>query len=148
MTLDDFTAVAATRIPTPGELVGFVRGQGWTVTLSGGSAKMSGVPEADRPLARALAGVLTREPFRSGVLRELLAAPVRESPPPDRLEQALAALERKAGEVKAPAVGREPLPTPETCPGCAATVYLPGPEIAAACPHPPERACPYFRLSR
>ncbi len=37
---------------------------------------------------------------------------------------------------------------PEVCRTCQAAVYLPGPEIAAVCPHPPEVHCPYFRLNR
>jgi len=144
MTIDDFDSVLADRIPQPAELVGFVRGLGWEISLAGDSAKLARVPPGDVPVALATAAVLRREPYRTGVLELLRAEPVRESPPPDRLELVLAGLERRAGERAAPAANREP--APEVCHTCRATVFLPGPSVASVCPHPPTKPCPYFRL--
>lgn len=146
MTLEEFAAAVEARVPTAAELVGFVRGRGWEIGLAGETPRLNGVPAADRPVAVATAAVLGREPYRSGVLELLRAEPVRESPPPDRMERVLARLEQLAGEVRAPAVGRGP--EPEVCRTCRATVFLPGPEVAATCPHPPHLPCPYFRLGR
>lgn len=67
MTLDEFAAVAATRIPTPAEFVAFVRGQGWRITtLDDGRASLWASPVNE--LARRTARMLSREPWRTGVL--------------------------------------------------------------------------------
>lgn len=145
MTLDEFAAVSERRIPTPKEFIGFVRGQGWDFRIDGDRACITRVKTPDVPVAQATAAMLRREPYRTNVLRELLAEPPRESPPSARQMDAVYALERLAGEASAPAVERHPTPDPETCGACRATVYLPGPEIAAVC----ERmGCPYWRRIR
>ena len=141
MTLDEFAAVSQTRIPTPKEFIGFVRGQGWAFKVDGEKAWLYRVPPDDMPVAQATAAMLKREPYRTNVLRELLAEPVRESPPEGRQAEVV----RLAGEAAAPARETLPCVTPEVCHGCRATIYLPGPEIAAVCDKTP---CPYFRLKR
>lgn len=139
MTIDEFAEVMEDRIPTPREFVAFVRGQGWAFKVDGEKAFIRA--RAGDDLAVSTAKMLGREPYRSNVLALLRAEPVSDSPPDRRQEEVV----RLAGEAAAPARETLPCVTPEVCHGCRATVYLPGPEIAAVCDKTP---CPYFRLKR
>lgn len=66
MTLEEFSLVIATRIPTPAEFVGFVEGMGWRITTDGAKASLR-ASKGDR-LAIGLARMLGREPYRTAVL--------------------------------------------------------------------------------
>lgn len=69
MTLEEFSAITRVRVPTPSELVEFAAGMGWRIQArADGTAAL----KADRtdPLAVSLAKMLSREPYRSGVLAE------------------------------------------------------------------------------
>ena len=82
MTLAEFRAVTADRIPSPAEFVAFADGQGWRFGTAGGKPVL--YARRDDPLAVAFARMLSREPYRTNVLAILDArgaAPVRNSNP-------------------------------------------------------------------
>lgn len=66
MTLDEFAAVTAKRVPTAEELVAFVRGQGWRLA-PGPNASVALLGGEGDPLADKVAQLLGREPYRSEV---------------------------------------------------------------------------------
>jgi hypothetical protein len=72
MTLDQFAAITAERIPTPPEFVAFATEQGWTFSVDGERASLR-VPDGADPMARAFAKMLSREPYRTNVLDALNA---------------------------------------------------------------------------
>lgn len=88
MTIEEFAEVTTHRIPTPGEFVAFAEGQRWQFLVSPTSAALK-VPDRTDPLALAFAKMLSREPYRTNVLK-LLAdrrasgtlAPEAEKVPP------------------------------------------------------------------
>lgn len=67
MTLEEFSRVITTRIPTPAEFVAFVEGMGWRIETNGGD-RASLRASASDPLAVGLARMLGREPYRTNVL--------------------------------------------------------------------------------
>lgn len=65
--LDDFAAAAGRRVPTPAEFAAFVKAMGWRIVArADGTAALRGC--ASDPLAKPLARMLSREPYRTGVL--------------------------------------------------------------------------------
>lgn len=83
MTLEEFVAVAGRRILTPPEFVAFAAAQQWRFDANGPTAALL-VPNGQDPLARQFAKMLSREPYRTNVLKYLaeLDAP-RPAPPPE-----------------------------------------------------------------
>lgn len=75
LTLEQVCEIARARVPTAEELVGFARGQGWEVVARGDGRLALRVPDAGDPLARALARLLGREPYRTRVLRLVTGGP-------------------------------------------------------------------------
>lgn len=128
MTLDQFTAIAQTRIPTPQEFVSFAEGQAWSiVTKQNGQAALR-VPDQSDPLARALAKMMSREPYRTNVL------------------QVIRANERQPGKVELPVEEEATV-----CPQCNGTWYCPRQEIAdlVQSPHWCARPrCPFRTTTR
>jgi hypothetical protein len=68
MTLEQFTALTRTRIPTPEEFLSFVNSQRWEIRLKDGRPALR-VPDRSDPVAVALARMLAREPYRTNVLK-------------------------------------------------------------------------------
>lgn len=68
MTLEEFAAITAERIPTPEEFVAFAEGQKWGFKVNGKAALLA---NPNDPLAVATARMLGREPYRSNVLEFL-----------------------------------------------------------------------------
>lgn len=115
MTLDDFTAITAQRIPTPAEFVAFVESQGWRINLSGDGERAGlRVPNRQDPLANALADVLKREPYRTNVLAEVRQRAEYDPPNESRPDTVVT-------DPNPPA----PRPTagPTVCPTCDADIY-------------------------
>lgn len=82
MKLDAFVAILETRIPTPQEFVAFAHAQGWKFTVSGTNAGLV-VPDRTDPFALSFAKTLSREPYRTNVLKHLaLLAPAEPEPVP------------------------------------------------------------------
>jgi hypothetical protein len=69
MMLEQFAGLARERIPTPAEFVEFVAGLGWRIDVRGDAAALR-VPDRNDALALAMARMLSREPYRTGVLLE------------------------------------------------------------------------------
>lgn len=69
MTLEEFSTVTRTRIPTPQEFVDFVQGQGWKINHQDGRASLR-APRSDA-VAVMTAKMLSREPYRTNVLAEV-----------------------------------------------------------------------------
>ena len=68
MDLQTFGRIVRERIPSPTEFVAVVKGQGWQIAKKAdGSAALVVKDKADQ-LARALARMLSREPYRTNVL--------------------------------------------------------------------------------
>lgn len=67
MTLDQFTQIAAQRVPTPQEFLSFVEGMGWRIGRKEDGRPALKAPPAD-PVAQRLARMLGREPYRTEVL--------------------------------------------------------------------------------
>jgi len=70
VTLNEFTDIAAERIPTAGEMIAFARGMGWKILDNGERAALK-VPDVKDPVAVKFARLLSREPYRTNVLTEL-----------------------------------------------------------------------------
>ena len=87
MSLDDFVTISDTRIPTPAEFVRFVEGQGWLIRVTPDGRAALGVKDKTDPVAIATAKMLSREPWRSEVIR-VVAPPNKSSatdtPPPPK----------------------------------------------------------------
>lgn len=86
MNLDQFCQVARSRILTPEEFLSFIEAQGWRVELCEGGGAFLRDTKGD-PLARALARMLAREPYRTNVLK-LAAEKWRRDEPPGLREEA------------------------------------------------------------
>jgi len=97
VTLEQFKEVAKARVPSPAELVALVGGLGWRVDVEGGRAALR-VPDATDRLAVALARMLGREPYRTGVLAEAQRRWRGTPLPPVDTDDAAAALSPPAGE--------------------------------------------------
>jgi hypothetical protein len=69
MTLDEFATITSTRIPTPLEFLEFADGQNWTITETGENRAALRVTDRTDPMAQALAKMLSREPYRTEVLK-------------------------------------------------------------------------------
>jgi hypothetical protein len=96
MTLNEFSDIAAQRIPTPREFVEFAECQRWRFKVGDGRAAL--VARKDDPLALAFAKMLSREPYRTNVLKILA--------------------ERGAQLDRTPEPNGEPDPEPESCRQC------------------------------
>lgn len=81
MTLNEFSAVIRERIPTPAEFVSVVDGQGWKIVVQADGRASLRVPSAKDRLAQALARMLSREPYRTNVLRFMASG--KQEPEPD-----------------------------------------------------------------
>jgi hypothetical protein len=74
--------VAGNIIPTPAEFLAIVRGLGWRVKVGGDRSAALAAPSTD-PLARKLARMLSREPYRTNVLAVIGdGGPWAAEPPP------------------------------------------------------------------
>lgn len=90
VSLEVFYALTRTRIPTALEFLAFVEAQGWRVRVGENGRAALQVPDRHCPLARSVARMLAREPYRSNVLALVMqrwrqkftpqpaAAPVRQ----------------------------------------------------------------------
>lgn len=82
MTVEEFATITTARIPTPAEFLSFVNGQGWKVVTSGTGAALRVADKTD-PLARALAKMLSREPYRTNVLKLVTEGPPEQEVRPE-----------------------------------------------------------------
>ncbi len=122
MTIEQFAETTVHRIPTPAEFVAFAEGQRWQFKVNGPTAALLVTDRTD-PLAHAFAKMLSREPYRTNVLK-LLA-------------------ERHAAGDLAPEAVKAPAPEPASailtlpkCPKCSRPV-----DIKRRCYHCHDRAC-------
>lgn len=86
MTLNEFGAIVKQRIPTPEEFVAVVNGQKWRIAIQEGGKASLIVPDSKDRLAIAFARMLSREPYRTNVLRvvlEMLTASTVDVPKPN-----------------------------------------------------------------
>lgn len=114
MTLDKFSEISATRIPTPEEFIAFAESQDWRIVVMDDNRAALKVKNKNDELAQAFARMMAREPYRTNVLNV-----VREND-------------------KQPAkVVTEVEPEPTVCTECKATWYAPIEEIweAVQSPH-------------
>ena len=80
MTVHDFWEICKTRIPTPVEFVDFIESQGWKVILrDDGSAALRA--DAGKEICKRLARMMSREPYRSGVIETVKARGGKPVPP-------------------------------------------------------------------
>lgn len=86
MTLTEFGAVVRQRIPTPAEFVAVVRGQKWSIEKYPDGRAAIRADKKD-PLAVALAKMLSREPYRTNVLKIVDdGPPAAKKPEPKKVE--------------------------------------------------------------
>ncbi len=87
MTINEFSAITEQRIPTPAELVEFAESQRWSFQVTKESAAL--LANKRDPLVIAFARMLSREPYRTNVLKLLanrgLAAEDSPQPKPKPL---------------------------------------------------------------
>ncbi len=117
MTLEQFAAVTAARIPTAPEMVSFAHAQKWRFDVTDGRAVLHADPSD--PLVLAFAKMLSREPYRTNVLAHLAgmgAAHLAKSAPP----------EPAPAETEDESAGTH-------CDTCSATVYTTSPEVQRMC---------------
>lgn len=69
MTIDAFSAIMQTRIPTPQEFIAFAVNQGWKFNVNGEKASL--LADRNDPMAVAFARMLGRQPYRTNVLLAL-----------------------------------------------------------------------------
>ena len=120
MSIDDFLAATAERMPTAAELVGLCRSLGWRL----GKGVIAGAATGD-PLAKAVANFVRREPWRSEVLTLVAESPDPKPPAP-------LPADRAAGLTAA---------DPHNCRECRALVLAVPDEVTGAfCESP---TCPY-----
>ncbi len=79
MTLEEFSEITKTRIPTPAEFIAFAKGQQWSFVLTADGKPALKAPPQD-PLVLAFAKMLSREPYRTNVLA-LIALPLPQVAP-------------------------------------------------------------------
>ena len=82
MTIEQFFAVIATRIPTPAEFVAFAESH-WRIGLKPDGTGVLGGDKND-PLIQAFARMLSREPYRTNVVALLKAHGPKEDRPAAR----------------------------------------------------------------
>ncbi len=83
MTLDEFRTLIELRIPTPQEFVSFAEGQGWQFVVNGEKAGL--LADKNDPMALKFAKMLSREPYRTNVLK-FLAERTEPEPQPVAVE--------------------------------------------------------------
>jgi hypothetical protein len=69
MTMDEFAALTRDRIPTPAEFKAFADDMGYRIVRNGDGTPVLRVKDKTDPMARALARMLGREPWRSEVIK-------------------------------------------------------------------------------
>lgn len=111
MTLKEFGTVIKQRIPTPDEFVAVVNGQGWRIAIQTEGKASLIVPNSKDRLAVAFARMLSREPYRTNVLRVVSRQPTtapKEEPKktakeePTRIEQQCKGFTALIGRLKTP----------------------------------------------
>lgn len=111
MTLTEFGIVIRQRIPTPDEFIAVANGQGWRIVVQTDGKASLRVPNAKDKLAIAFARMLSREPYRTNVLkaaasREQTTSKQQDLPPkkdePPRVEQQCHGFTVPIGRLKTP----------------------------------------------
>jgi len=128
VTLDKFSEISATRIPTPEEFIAFAESQEWRIVVMDENRAALKVRNKDDELAQAFAKMMAREPYRTNVLNV-----VREN------------------DKQPTKVALDVEPEPEVCKECKATWYAPLEEIREAVQSPhycAQPRCPYRMTSK